>query len=157
MISTSSTSAHANVGTLSGYAATKGATDTMVKHFATELGPKGIRVNAVAPGLVDTEISNFAKPDEGRDCTLAMRALKRVGFCRAGAILNRRGLRMLPVGYQEAPGCSSTTLGALLPDGIAPSEWLLFAEAAAQSPVGERRILVESLLCAGQSERHGMD
>jgi 3-oxoacyl-[acyl-carrier protein] reductase len=78
VIFTSSLAAHASVGTLSAYAATKGAIDTMVKHFAAALGPKGIRVNAVAPGVVATEMSSFAKTDEGRDFTLAMQALKRV-------------------------------------------------------------------------------
>ena len=47
----SSLSAHAVVGTLSAYAATKGAVDALVKHFASVLGPRGIRVNAVAPGI----------------------------------------------------------------------------------------------------------
>ena len=48
----SSLAAHANVGTLSAYAATKGAIDTLVKHFAAALGERGVRVNAVAPGVV---------------------------------------------------------------------------------------------------------
>src|SRR6476646_5898764 len=48
----SSLAAHAVVGTLSAYAATKGAIDTLVKHFAAVLGERGIRVNAVAPGVV---------------------------------------------------------------------------------------------------------
>jgi 3-oxoacyl-[acyl-carrier protein] reductase len=39
------------VGTIPAYAATKGAIDTLVKHFASLLGARGIRVNAVAPGL----------------------------------------------------------------------------------------------------------
>ena len=34
----SSLAAHASVGTLSAYAATKGAIDTLVKHFAAALG-----------------------------------------------------------------------------------------------------------------------
>jgi 3-oxoacyl-[acyl-carrier protein] reductase len=37
------------------YAATKGAIDTLTMALAKELGPRNIRVNAVAPGLVDTE------------------------------------------------------------------------------------------------------
>jgi 3-oxoacyl-[acyl-carrier protein] reductase len=37
------------------YAATKGAIDTLTMALAKELGPRHIRVNTVAPGLVDTE------------------------------------------------------------------------------------------------------
>jgi NAD(P)-dependent dehydrogenase (short-subunit alcohol dehydrogenase family) len=74
----SSLAAHASVGNLSAYAATKGAIDTLVKHFASALGPRGIRVNAVAPGVVETDMSNFTKTDAGRDFTLGMQALKRV-------------------------------------------------------------------------------
>ncbi|WP_158804185.1 MULTISPECIES: SDR family NAD(P)-dependent oxidoreductase [unclassified Acidisoma] len=74
----SSLAAHASVGTLSAYAATKGAVDTLVKHFATALGERGIRVNAVAPGVVATDMSSFAKTDAGRDFTLSLQALKRI-------------------------------------------------------------------------------
>jgi 3-oxoacyl-[acyl-carrier protein] reductase len=74
----SSLAAHASVGTLAAYAATKGAIDTLVKHFASALGPRGIRVNAVAPGVVATEMSSFTKTDAGRDFTLGMQALQRL-------------------------------------------------------------------------------
>ena len=74
----SSLAAHASVGTLSAYAATKGAIDTLVKHFASALGERGIRVNAVAPGVVPTDMSNFAKTESGRDFTLGIQALKRM-------------------------------------------------------------------------------
>jgi 3-oxoacyl-[acyl-carrier protein] reductase len=49
-----------------------------VKHFASALGPRGIRVNAVAPGVVETDMSNFTKTEAGREVTLGMQALKRV-------------------------------------------------------------------------------
>ncbi len=74
----SSLAARASVGTLSAYAATKGAVDTLVKHFASELGPRGVRVNAVAPGVVGTEMSSFTQTDGGRDFTLGMQAFKRI-------------------------------------------------------------------------------
>jgi NAD(P)-dependent dehydrogenase (short-subunit alcohol dehydrogenase family) len=38
------------------YAATKGAIDAATRSLASELGPQGIRVNAVAPGVVDTDM-----------------------------------------------------------------------------------------------------
>ena len=78
IIFTSSLAAHTSVGTLYAYGATKGAVDTLVKHFAAALGPRGIRVNAVAPGVVETDASNFTKTEMGRQVTLGMQALKRV-------------------------------------------------------------------------------
>jgi 3-oxoacyl-[acyl-carrier protein] reductase len=75
----SSLGAHAVVGAISAYSATKGAVDTLVKQFAAALGPRGIRVNAVAPGVIDTDMSNFAKTEDGKTMVLGMQALKRIG------------------------------------------------------------------------------
>ena len=61
------------------YASTKGAIETLVKHWAAILGTSGIRVNAVAPGVIDTDMSNFTKTEAGRELTLGMQALKRIG------------------------------------------------------------------------------
>jgi NAD(P)-dependent dehydrogenase (short-subunit alcohol dehydrogenase family) len=74
----SSLAAHASVGTLSAYSATKGAIDTLVKHFASALGERGIRVNAVAPGVVATDMSSFTKTEAGRAGVMGMQALQRI-------------------------------------------------------------------------------
>jgi NAD(P)-dependent dehydrogenase (short-subunit alcohol dehydrogenase family) len=61
------------------YASTKGALETLVKNWAAILGPRGIRVNAVAPGVIETDMSTFTKTEAGREMTLGMQALKRLG------------------------------------------------------------------------------
>ncbi|MFT4111633.1 SDR family NAD(P)-dependent oxidoreductase [Silvibacterium sp.] len=61
------------------YASTKGALETLVKNWAAILGPRGVRVNAVAPGIIDTDMSNFTKTEAGRETALSMQALKRIG------------------------------------------------------------------------------
>jgi NAD(P)-dependent dehydrogenase (short-subunit alcohol dehydrogenase family) len=82
----SSTAAHSVVGkpgldnpSILAYASTKGALETLVKNWAAILGPRGIRVNAIAPGVIDTDMSNFTKTEAGRETALGMQALKRIG------------------------------------------------------------------------------
>jgi 3-oxoacyl-[acyl-carrier protein] reductase len=79
VILVSSLAAHAALGSIAAYSATKGAIDTLVKHFAAAFGPRGIRVNAIAPGVIDTDMSSFAKTEDGRKFILGMQAIQRIG------------------------------------------------------------------------------
>jgi 3-oxoacyl-[acyl-carrier protein] reductase len=78
VIFVSSLAAHAAIGTVAAYAATKGAINTLVTHFAAALGGRGIRVNAVAPGVIETELSHFTKTVDGRNFTMSIQTLKRI-------------------------------------------------------------------------------
>ena len=49
------------------YSGTKGAVDTITKSLAKELGPRKIRVNGVAPGLVETEGTKSAGIADGEN------------------------------------------------------------------------------------------
>lgn len=49
------------------YAASKGALDTLTIGLAKELGPQGVRVNAVRPGLIETDIhASGGRPDRAQ-------------------------------------------------------------------------------------------
>src|SRR5437660_4521978 len=68
IIVVSSVGAHAVIGepgldspSILAYASTKGALETLVKNWAGILGPRGISVNAVAPGVIDTDMFNFTR------------------------------------------------------------------------------------------------
>ena len=51
------------------YSASKGAVDSYVKSLAKELGPSGIRVNAVSPGVIDTDMMNcYTEEDKKALC-----------------------------------------------------------------------------------------
>jgi NAD(P)-dependent dehydrogenase (short-subunit alcohol dehydrogenase family) len=48
------------------YSMTKAALIMMTQSYAVELGPKGVRVNAIAPGLIQTALSEYFWKDETR-------------------------------------------------------------------------------------------
>jgi 3-oxoacyl-[acyl-carrier protein] reductase len=61
------------------YAATKGAVATYVRSLAKEVGPLGIRVNGVAPGLIGTRFHDVFNTPEGRKATAERTPLRREG------------------------------------------------------------------------------
>ncbi|GBG56930.1 3-ketoacyl-ACP reductase [Sporomusaceae bacterium FL31] len=61
------------------YAGTKGAVEQMTRQLAKEFGPKGITINAVAPGPVNTELFTVGKTAEQIDALSKMNAFGRLG------------------------------------------------------------------------------
>ncbi len=61
------------------YAASKGGVSTLSRALAKELGPDGIRVNAVAPGLIGTQFHDRFSTAEGRKATVDRTPLRREG------------------------------------------------------------------------------
>jgi 3-oxoacyl-[acyl-carrier protein] reductase len=61
------------------YAAAKGALHTYTRALAKEVGPLGIRVNGIAPGLIGTRFHDTFTPAEGRKATVERTPLHREG------------------------------------------------------------------------------
>ena len=77
VINTSSIGARAAVGGVSAYCASKAAVDALTRCFAAELGPRGITVNAVAPGTTDTDM--LIRDPQFLEQAIAKTPLGRVG------------------------------------------------------------------------------
>jgi NAD(P)-dependent dehydrogenase (short-subunit alcohol dehydrogenase family) len=78
-----------NIGSVAGlhpqfhsllYSMTKAALIMMTKSWAQEFGPAGVRVNAIAPGLVETALSEYYWKDEARrESFLGRQPIRRIG------------------------------------------------------------------------------
>ena len=79
IINTSSVLTKAGGSCEAAYTATKGAVEGLTKSLARELGPSGIRVNAVAPGAIETDMLNCFTREE-LDAVAAAASLGRNGY-----------------------------------------------------------------------------
>ena len=62
------------------YSMTKAALLMMTQSYALELGPKGVRVNAIAPGLIQTALSeHYWKEEAQRDTVIGKQPIQRLG------------------------------------------------------------------------------
>lgn len=61
------------------YSASKAAVECLVRSMSKELAPRGVRVNAVAPGPVDTDLFRAGKTEEAKQRSAAMSPLNRIG------------------------------------------------------------------------------
>jgi 3-oxoacyl-[acyl-carrier protein] reductase len=66
-------------GGFAAYAATKGAIESLTRALASEVGPHGITVNAIAPGGIETDMSRDVMTEEYRARRLAELPLRRFG------------------------------------------------------------------------------
>jgi len=78
VVNISSTLAQASMPGASAYSGTKAAVERITSALAAELGPQGIRLNSVAPGITETDMS-AGIPQEMLDGMIAQTPLGRLG------------------------------------------------------------------------------
>jgi 3-oxoacyl-[acyl-carrier protein] reductase len=69
---------HVNVGQAN-YAASKGAVNSLTRALAVELGSRGVTVNAVAPGFIETDMSEAVRNKAGDFIAKKLVPLRRLG------------------------------------------------------------------------------
>jgi 3-oxoacyl-[acyl-carrier protein] reductase len=69
---------HVNVGQAN-YAASKGALNSLTRVLAVELGRRNVLVNAVAPGFVETDMSQAVRNMAGEDNLKKLIPVRRLG------------------------------------------------------------------------------
>ena len=101
VVNTASYTAQTGMALLTSYAATKGAILSMTRVAALELAAKGIRVNAICPGSVDTPMADPANAFPGGDGRPAMRPEDAAALASATAELYARVVPLGRIGRAE--------------------------------------------------------
>jgi NAD(P)-dependent dehydrogenase (short-subunit alcohol dehydrogenase family) len=81
IVNTSSIAATGGTAGLSAYAASKGALDAMIRAIALEVGPQGIRINNVSPGVIRTPM-NAGIPEDALAQNRRARSAETIGGAR---------------------------------------------------------------------------
>jgi 3alpha(or 20beta)-hydroxysteroid dehydrogenase len=79
IVNISSIDGLAGIAGLSTYVATKFAVTGLTRSLALELGDRGIRVNSVHPGIIDTELVRASRAQERLDKAIARQPIARRG------------------------------------------------------------------------------
>lgn len=79
IVSTTSIAARLPFSAVAPYSMLKAPVDNLTKLLAVELGPRGITVNAVAPGAIATDMGEFLRTADGQEFAKSKQALKRIG------------------------------------------------------------------------------
>jgi NAD(P)-dependent dehydrogenase (short-subunit alcohol dehydrogenase family) len=79
VISTSTGAVRTPFPPVAAYSMLKAPIDNLTKSLAVELGPRSITVNAVAPGVIETDMAEFVRSADGEAFALGKQALKRIG------------------------------------------------------------------------------
>jgi 3-oxoacyl-[acyl-carrier protein] reductase len=63
------------------YTASKAGVEAIIRSMAKELAPRQVRVNAVAPGSIDTDLFHAGKTEEAKARSAALSPFNRIGTC----------------------------------------------------------------------------
>jgi NAD(P)-dependent dehydrogenase (short-subunit alcohol dehydrogenase family) len=109
IVNVSSVHGHVGHARLAAYASSKGGLELLTRTLAVEWAPQGIRVNAIAPGYLETDMTAGLREHEGRRDDL----LRRIPMGRFGSVEE-----IVPaVVFLAGPGSSYMTGATLLADG----------------------------------------
>ena len=115
------------------YSATKAGVAMMVRGWAGDLGPHGININAIGPGVIDTPLAHGIAGDEGGPIRSALEASTPVG--RAGVPSDIAGL----ISFLVGPDADFMTGSYLVMDGGIRDSLGRFMLEDPESPLGQER------------------